>query len=46
MKKLMCLFTLMLFVEITFIGRAQNRPDTDLSNLKMRVRVENGNPSA
>ena len=48
MKKLMCLFTLILLVGITFIGQTQDVSDTDISDFKlsMRIMINETNPIA
>ena len=39
MKKLMCLFTLILLGGITFTGRTQDATDTDISDFKLSMRI-------
>ena len=39
MKKLTCLFTLILLAGITFTGKTQNAPDTNISDFKLSIRI-------
>ena len=39
MKKLTCLFTLILLAGITFTGKTQDAPDTDISDFKLSMRI-------
>ena len=39
MKKLTCLFTLILLAGITFTGKTQDAPDTDISDFKLSIRI-------
>lgn len=39
MKKLTCLFALILLAGITFTGRTQNAPVTDISDFKLSMRI-------